>query len=250
MGSVSARNPITPSNVTTYIANAAIGNAQIGNIIQSANYVSGSSGWYINKSGFCEFQNGLFRGTIESSVIDGATIISTTQLQPTDAGAPYYTSLFNQVSTRTATFSTTGYAGREHYATTSAIGYYAYNQGPANTSTYARYKKELITLELDISHSSAVIDNETEQLVVQLVRKDTEAAIRTLVSKRISTGTNTVVSGLTVAYGYGVALRVTGSFTHTHNVNYDLGLYVYYNTGRNSGTDTGIGTASITGRTL
>jgi hypothetical protein len=31
MGAVSARNPITPSNVTTYIANAAIGNAQIGN---------------------------------------------------------------------------------------------------------------------------------------------------------------------------------------------------------------------------
>jgi hypothetical protein len=30
MGAVSARNPITPSNVTTYIANAAIGNAQIG----------------------------------------------------------------------------------------------------------------------------------------------------------------------------------------------------------------------------
>jgi hypothetical protein len=31
MGAVSARNPITPSNVTTYIANAAIGNAQIAN---------------------------------------------------------------------------------------------------------------------------------------------------------------------------------------------------------------------------
>jgi hypothetical protein len=31
MGAVSARNPITPSNVTTYIANAAIGNAQIEN---------------------------------------------------------------------------------------------------------------------------------------------------------------------------------------------------------------------------
>ena len=241
---------ITSSNVTTYIDNAAIGNAQIGNIIQSNNYVPNSSGWYINKSGFCEFQDGLFRGTIKGSIIDGATIISTNQLQPTDAGAPYYTSLFNQVATRTADFVKSGYAGREHRATTAAIGFYAYNQGPANTSTYARYKNYTITLTLDVSHSSPVVDNETEYLLVQLVRKDTGAAIRTLVERRISTGVNTVVSGLTVQYGYGFALRITGSFTHNHNQAYDLGLYVYYNTGRNSGSDSGSGSASITGETL
>ena len=241
---------ITSSNVTTYIANAAIGNAQIGNIIQSNNYVPNSSGWYINKSGFCEFQNGLFRGTIKGSIIDGATIISTNQLQPTDAGAPYYTSLFNQVATRTADFVKSGYAGREHRATTAAIGFYAYNQGPANTSTYARYKNYTITLTLDVSHSSPVVGNETEYLIVQLVRKDTGAAIRTLVERRISTGVNTVVSGLTVQYGLWVALRITGSFTHNHDQAYDLGLYVYYNTGQSSGYDSGSGSASITGKTL
>lgn len=95
-----------------------------------------------------------------------------------------------------------------------------------------------------------MVDNETEYLIVQLVRKDTGAAIRTLVERRISTGVNTVVSGLTVQYGYGVALRITGSFTHNHNQAYDLGLYVYYNTGRNSGSDSGSGSASITGETL
>lgn len=40
MGSVSARNPITASNVTTYIADAAIGNAQIGsiNLVGTSNF--------------------------------------------------------------------------------------------------------------------------------------------------------------------------------------------------------------------
>ena len=249
-GAFATLSKITPSNVSTYIDNAAIGNAQIGNIIQSNNYVPNSSGWYINKSGFCEFQNGLFRGTIKGSIIDGATIISTNQLQPTDAGAPYYTSLFNQVATRTADFVKSGYAGREHRATTAAIGFYAYNQGPANTSTYARYKNYTITLTLDVSHSSPVVGNETEYLIVQLVRKDTGAAIRTLVERRISTGVNTVVSGLTVQYGLWVALRITGSFTHNHDQAYDLGLYVYYNTGQSSGYDSGSGSASITGKTL
>lgn len=46
------------------IQDAAITNAKIGNIIQSSNFVSGSTGWSINKSGASEFSNGLFRGTV------------------------------------------------------------------------------------------------------------------------------------------------------------------------------------------
>jgi hypothetical protein len=40
MGAVSARNPITTSNVTTYIASAAIGAAQIGsiNLVGTSNF--------------------------------------------------------------------------------------------------------------------------------------------------------------------------------------------------------------------
>ena len=41
-----------------------IGNAFIGSFIESDNYSPGESGWHINKSGLCEFHNGVFRGTV------------------------------------------------------------------------------------------------------------------------------------------------------------------------------------------
>jgi hypothetical protein len=51
------------------IANAIIGtghitNAMIDNIIQSASYVTGVSGWKINKAGAVEFNGGTFRGAV------------------------------------------------------------------------------------------------------------------------------------------------------------------------------------------
>ena len=67
MGAVSARNPITPSNVTTYIANAAIGNAQIGGDLWSTNHVAGSAGWRIYRDGNAEFRNVTVRGDVEAS---------------------------------------------------------------------------------------------------------------------------------------------------------------------------------------
>lgn len=73
MGSVSARNPITPSNVTTYIANAAIGNAQIGGDIWSTNHVAGASGWRIYRDGNAEFRNVTVRGDVEASSLKANT---------------------------------------------------------------------------------------------------------------------------------------------------------------------------------
>lgn len=47
--------------------NLVIDFAQITNNIQSTNYVDGSQGWAINKSGGAQFNNAIFRGHIEAS---------------------------------------------------------------------------------------------------------------------------------------------------------------------------------------
>lgn len=74
-GDFATLDQITESNASTYIANAAITeaqikdasitNAKIGNYIQSENYVEGTSGWKIDKTGSPEFNNGTFRGTLD-----------------------------------------------------------------------------------------------------------------------------------------------------------------------------------------
>ena len=47
-----------------YIKNGTIDNTKIGNYIQSNNFVSGSTGWRIDKAGNAEFHNATFRGVI------------------------------------------------------------------------------------------------------------------------------------------------------------------------------------------
>jgi len=64
---------ITSSNVTTYIDNAAIGNAQIGGDIWSSNFVAGSAGWRIYRSGNAEFRNITARGDVEASSLKANT---------------------------------------------------------------------------------------------------------------------------------------------------------------------------------
>jgi hypothetical protein len=64
---------IDANNVSTYISDAAITNAKIGNVIQSSNFVSGSVGWNIDKNGTVEFSNGTFRGSLNGANITGAT---------------------------------------------------------------------------------------------------------------------------------------------------------------------------------
>lgn len=48
------------------IKDGSITNVKIGNVIQSNNYVDGSSGWSINKDGGAQFNNAIFRGHIEA----------------------------------------------------------------------------------------------------------------------------------------------------------------------------------------
>ena len=72
---IGQHNPITSSNVTTYIDNAAIGNAQIGGDIWSSNFVAGSAGWRIYRSGSAEFRNITARGNIEASSLKANTLM-------------------------------------------------------------------------------------------------------------------------------------------------------------------------------
>jgi hypothetical protein len=102
---VTTANPITAANVSTYIASAAIGNAQIGGTIQSDNYVAGLAGWSIAKSGAAEFNSGTFRGALAaatgtfsgaltaasgtfSGVLTATSVVTTDNLQNNAVTAP------------------------------------------------------------------------------------------------------------------------------------------------------------------
>ena len=66
---------ITPSNVTTYIANAAIGNAQIGGDIYSDLWPNswGAQGWYLQRHGNLYCGNAYVRGDVEASSLKANT---------------------------------------------------------------------------------------------------------------------------------------------------------------------------------
>ena len=58
---------------TAKIQDGAIENAKIGNVIQSADFVTGSKGWRINKAGEMEMNNATFRGKVDvKSAASGA----------------------------------------------------------------------------------------------------------------------------------------------------------------------------------
>lgn len=66
---------ITSANSATFIANGAIQNAQIANVIQSTNFSAGVAGWKIDKAGNIELNAAVFRGTIDvKSAASGARL--------------------------------------------------------------------------------------------------------------------------------------------------------------------------------
>lgn len=70
------------------IADGTISNAKIGNVIQSNDFTSGSSGWRIDKTGQMEMNNAVFRGTIDvKSAASGARLqIANNVIRVYDAG--------------------------------------------------------------------------------------------------------------------------------------------------------------------
>ena len=84
-GGFATLDTITAANVSTYIASAAIDNAQIGNTIQSNNFSSGSAGWRIQKNGNAELNNATFRGTLDVGGSSGSRMtITSTKLRVYD----------------------------------------------------------------------------------------------------------------------------------------------------------------------
>jgi hypothetical protein len=67
---------ITPSEVTTWIANAAIGNAQIGGDIYSSTYAwngGNTNGWLLQRNGNLYCGNAYVRGNVEASSLKANT---------------------------------------------------------------------------------------------------------------------------------------------------------------------------------
>ena len=69
---------ITNSNVSTFIEDAAITNAYIGNTIQSSAYQAGSAGWKLDKTGDMELNDATFRGTLDITGSSGTNRLELT----------------------------------------------------------------------------------------------------------------------------------------------------------------------------
>lgn len=130
---VRSANPINTGNVSTYIGAGAIGNAYIGNFIQSGNFNGtidssgnitnyGTTGWAIGKGGSAALNSALFRGDIQTSgdaVFEGRTA---TSFQTNIGGSNYYidySSLSNGLTSATSGYVRGGVVGYA-YSTTSA----------------------------------------------------------------------------------------------------------------------------------
>ena len=79
-GPFATLDQITQSNISTYIAGAAITNAYIGDTIQSASYKpasdpAGPAGWKLSKSGGMEMQDATFYGTLDVGGTSGARLV-------------------------------------------------------------------------------------------------------------------------------------------------------------------------------
>lgn len=132
------------------IGNNAITSTKIANTLVSDNYSPQNAGWLISRNGNVEFANAYIRGTIDSSIIKGATIsgsniFSANYFIATDAGAPYYTSIINDFST-----SIPGPSSRPlwhdqgHYIQLPTISTYSFNY--SDTNQYARFRHQWVTI--------------------------------------------------------------------------------------------------------
>jgi hypothetical protein len=127
---------ITPSNVTTYIADAALGNAQIGGDIWSTNHVAGAAGWRIYRNGTAEFRNVLVRGDIEATSIkaDAANIVNTLNVAGNAITVPVSADGTWSCQTATANFG-----GAPVALVVTGIGVHSYaGIGGTNINTYLR----------------------------------------------------------------------------------------------------------------
>ena len=78
LGAFAGIDQINAGNVSTFIQSAAIGNAQLGGFIRSDNFISGISGWNIEKSGAAEFDLVTIRRryVVATGTYDPTTMVS------------------------------------------------------------------------------------------------------------------------------------------------------------------------------
>jgi hypothetical protein len=140
---------------TAEIADAAITNIKIGSVVESSNYVPGTTGWHINKTGFCEFGEGLFRGTIESSIIRSSVVVFSTQVRETEALDPFYTYPLDTSSSVGVSDSVivNGWV----YRTSAAFGFWAYNALPSGFEEPNHFRTYTVPIEVS-SYSSSFTD--------------------------------------------------------------------------------------------
>ena len=175
---------IDASNISTYIANLAVGtaqiallavdtaqiaalavtNAKIGGAIQSTAYVAGVSGWSIDKAGSAEFNVGTFRGALAAAsgsfagsltAATGSFAGNLTAAALTVAGAGIFLPVFaSSQSTFTAVNGTW-----TDLLTTSSIN-------PGSTGTVAT----VITIEYKVGVAGAVGETDTSNYIAPSFR--------------------------------------------------------------------------------
>lgn len=98
--SVGINNPVTPSNASTFIADAWIGQAIVDGALKSSAYVPGSSGWRIGKDGSAEFRNVTVRGDIEATSLkaDTANIVQTLHVAGNAVTVPQHAQFVDAVN--------------------------------------------------------------------------------------------------------------------------------------------------------
>lgn len=215
------RTPFYVENGVVYL-DAAI----IGNIIKSNNYVPGESGWIINRSGFAEFQGAEFRGNIKGSVIEGSTIIASSIVRYTYAGAPWYTAFSSTTVVSDSGAWVETYRGGKDNADGIAeclsgiLNIYPYNAGPSGTGNTAHFIGSTATINVDVVWDTNVVARGTEFNAYIYLTDEAGNNVETLLSYDYRygglnsyTSNGLRVSGLYTSYSYDDADGVTYSGT-------------------------------------
>jgi hypothetical protein len=84
---------------TAELANDAVNTSKIAATLQSTNYISGTSGWQINKSGSVEFQDATIRGSLNASDITAGTLNVDRLAGLTREASGTYTATINDAGT-------------------------------------------------------------------------------------------------------------------------------------------------------
>lgn len=207
---VTSANPITSTNVSTYIASAAITNAYIGGAIQSTNYVAGSAGWSIDKAGTAEFNTGTFRGALAAA--SGTFAGSLSAATGTFAGslsAAGGTFAGTLTAAAVNAVNTINIAGQ---AVTIPVSVYTASSSPGNT---ANTEYTVATLSITSSGAPIVIWGAIRKYTSGTYNGTSGSITGTARLKRTTSGVTTTLQTFTVSAGGSLINIATDQFVFT-----------------------------------